>query len=557
MSAMPDGRARTQQDAVRVLRRIIGGVDRQTRSSYIREFEREFSAYTEVASYDDLVVEGYRADLVYVGDYHALPMAQRFAARLLGDLARRSTQVVLAMEMVFGRQQRILDDWLARRIDDEEFLERLRYRQDWGYPWEGFRDVLETARSHGVPVIGIDSDPRTGLRRIRRRDAYAARRIAECFLGRPRAKVVVFIGESHLARRHLPARVRAELARLGYEKREMTVVQNVDALWWQRLEAGHDHAEVVRLERGRYAVFNAAPLVKYEAYRQTLELWRGEGGADDVDLTPTVYGMVDAILGYLRVDRDRLVIGRRHRAGVRLADVYPEVYGPGSLAVVRRLMRRQGLDESEVEAILAHVARAGSCYVPRVNAILIGTFDMTHGGEEAAHFVNAALRGELYESWNGAPRPAVDRFYGAVLEEALGYFGSKLIDPSRNHFFETDLYRHHRDDAATVEARTGMSHSEFRAIIEFILTHKRFERTWRDAATVPEELRAGVASEGERFRVLTHELGYFLGQQLYDGSRRGLVPLAALLGLFRRSFRRPGSAVSAYLDWAERLAPMQ
>ena len=46
---------------------------------------------------------------------------------------------------------------------------------------------------------------------------------------------------------------------------------------------------------------------------------------------------------------------------------------------------------------------------------------------------------------------AADLFYVTVLEEALGFFGSKLIDPSRNHFFETAFYRYHKKSPAVIE----------------------------------------------------------------------------------------------------------
>jgi hypothetical protein len=176
-----------------------------------------------------------------------------------------------------------------------------------------------------------------------------------------------------------------------------------------------------------------------------------------------------------------------------------------------------------------------------------------HGGEEAAHFVNMALKSEIFER-GGKVYPAADLFYVTVLEEAIGFFGSKLIDPSRNHFFETEFYRYHKKSPAVIERETPYGYREFREIIDFILLHKRFERSYHEYEDVPARLLDGVQSQGERFSILTHELGYFLGQQIYDGYHAGSIRRREVVKLFQRSFEPGGDALSVYLDLVERLS---
>jgi uncharacterized protein YbgA (DUF1722 family) len=135
-----------------------------------------------------------------------------------------------------------------------------------------------------------------------------------------------------------------------------------------------------------------------------------------------------------------------------------------------------------------------------------------------------------------------------VLEEALGFFGSKLIDPGRNHFFETEFYQYYRKDRETIEANTAYSFEEFNAIIHFILLHKKFEQTYEHYDEVPQEILDGIRAEPRRANVLLHELGYFLGQQIYDAFRAGILTRQQVRGLFRTSYRKSGTALSAYLD---------
>ena len=74
---------RAQKAAVMALRRQIGLVDRNARRTYIRDFNKDFARFQERASYDDLIVRGFRSDIIYIGDYHALDRCQEFAARFL------------------------------------------------------------------------------------------------------------------------------------------------------------------------------------------------------------------------------------------------------------------------------------------------------------------------------------------------------------------------------------------------------------------------------------------------------------------------------------------
>ncbi len=535
------------------LRREIAGVDANHRRRYIRRFTQEFRDYEDLTSWDDLVLACYKADLTYIGDYHALISSQALAARLLREIASRSREVILAVEMVYGRDQRTLDRWMAGDLTEAEFLRRLRYDVEWGYDWEGFSQIFAAARDYGVRVFGIDCPPRNGLKYIRRRDQYAAERIADIFVRNPGSKVAVVIGESHLATSHLPARVRAALAAHNLEKRSVRVVQNVDEIYWKLVARGHEQRDVVAVTRQTFCVFNASPVAKYESYRQTINRWNAESiDEEQVDLTPTIYTMIDTILRFLEVDKYRLCVRREGECIKFLVDCYPDVHSSADGDALSRAIAGGGVTRAEAAEIRRHIARHGSCYIPRINAIVIGRFSMVHGGEEASRFVNHALRGDAFY---GEPRHRSrdDLFYGAVLNEALGYFGSKLIDPSRNHFFETKLYQYHRKDRSFIEANTDYTFEEFSGIIRFILTHKRFE-TSRIRAQMPPEIKAGIWTRKSRiFSVLKHELGYYLGQQLYDGYQQGTIQREEIRTLYSMRFTEGGAALATYLDLAGQL----
>jgi uncharacterized iron-regulated protein len=528
---------RAQREAVEALKHELYGRDPVAGSRYVRDFHDEFRTFQRISSYDDLLVACYKADVVLVGDYHALPDQQRFAARLLEDLSSRSERTLLALEMVYAMHQAALDAWLAGRSDDEELRARIRYDLDWSYDWEGPARLLETARRLGVRVLGVDGPPRGGLPTLHRRDALAAARLAEICQAHPGAHVVVVFGESHLARGHLPRRLGDALRRRGLERKLLRVVQDVDDIYWELLERGLEHREVVLVGDRTFAVFGGSPLRKYEAFRRTLERWNAEEEDEGPDLGPTVHAMVDTILRYLEVNPARRRVGR---GGPRMLDAYPEVYGRNDLLLVARILASSGLDRGERAAVLCRVRQRGSCYVPRANMVLLGTLRLTDAGEESSHFVHQALCGGVWASREPAKRH--DVFYREVMEEAIGYFGSKLIDPSRNLFFEEALYRERRTRAA------GAARTDADRVLEFVLAHRRLERERADLDRVPPEVLEAIHENGRLTASYAHQLGYFLGHRLYEAHRAGRIDHRGVRSLFRRRFDRPGEAIDAYFS---------
>jgi len=545
-----------QKAAVARLRREIRDVDRNSRRRYIREFHDDYRDYEAPASWDDLVIACYKSDVVYIGDYHALPESQAFAARLIDAVAERSRRVVLGLEMIYGRHQQVLERYMAGAIEEDAFLRAVRYDLDWGYDWPSFRRLFETARRRAIRVHGLDCGPRTGFRSIRRRDRYAAARLADIVEASPGARVMVLFGESHLARTHLPLQMSRLLKRRGLERRSLIVLQNQEEIVWAMAEDGLAGVEVARLAPDVYCHFSASPIAKYEAYRRVIEAWKEQDDQESaVDLTSTIHGIIDLILRFLHVDKFTHQVRLRGRHPEPLVDLYPEVYSGLEAGELRAVLDGGGLAPDEIAEVADHVGRSGSCYVPRLNAVFIGTLNLAHAGEEAAHFVNLVLKGEIEDA---APRVMArhDLFYVGVLEEALGFFGSKLVDPARNHFFETDFYQYYRKDPEVIRANTSYEPEEFNAIIDFILLHKRFEQSYETYPDVPEAILEGVRSDHRRANILVHELGYFLGQQIHDAYRAGLIDRREILDLFRSSFRASGSALGRYLDLTRQVAPV-
>jgi hypothetical protein len=104
----------------------------------------------------------------------------------------------------------------------------------------------------------------------------------------------------------------------------LTVLQNIDALYWRAAGERADKVEGVRVNDDVLCVFNATPLEKYESYRLFLDQW---SRCDDApDFAPTMYNLIDSLARFLGIDRcsphngHPAKVPRRHGARKSTAD---------------------------------------------------------------------------------------------------------------------------------------------------------------------------------------------------------------------------------------------
>lgn len=417
-------RTEAQLHALAGVEREIRANDPNGRRKYVRDFSTAFSTYERVLSSEQLHAMLRETDTLLIGDYHALPAAQRFAATLLEERAQPGDRpIVLGLETIFARDQHILQEWWRREIEEDELRERIRFDLDWGYDWTPFYELLVTAREHAEGIYGLDCMPREDLRRIGARDRHAAHKIAEIRKRHPGAVVLVLFGESHLAPAHLPQCLRRELP----SERILTLLQNVDTLYWRAAGEPAGKVAAVQVRPDVVCVFNSTPLEKYENYRLHLSRWCRDIG-EGPDLAPTIYNLIQSLIRFLDI---KLYSPHNSTQPKFLVDTMPEIYGPYTEPRWRRLLARAGYDGERRVSVEKDLEEYGCVYLPSANAIYVREFRMIYAAEQAARFLHHACRGLPRQHQAHLQLSETDRFCEDILENALGYFGCRILYPER------------------------------------------------------------------------------------------------------------------------------
>jgi hypothetical protein len=543
-------RSAAQRHALASVVRKIGAIDPTAGCKYLRDFREAYRSYEKVLAPSDVRHEIAEAGTVLVGDYHALPNSQRYLASLLRDPELHQRPVVLGVETIFSRDQHILDEWFHGEIDEHELRQRIRFDLDWGYDWPTFFELLSAARDGGASIYGLDCMPREDLRKIGARDRHAADKIAELRRQHSDALILVLFGESHLAPQHLPALLQERLP----AEPILTVLQNVDALYWRAAGEARDQVEAVQVRKevrkNVLCVFNATPLEKYETYRLWLDRWGRSDSDSAPDLGPTLYNLIDGMVRFLGINQYSSHNTTQPRL---LVDLMPEVYSRSSDALLRRLLSRKGFTAEQRRRLLRQVRERGSVYLTPINAVYVRQFRMTSSAEDAVRCLHQACRGLPNLSNGKAPAAQAapgaktlghdDAFYMAVFEHALAFFGSRILHPARPAFRDSDLAELFDVTREDLEHQTSLAFTDAVEVLDFLTEHRQHD--CRDAQD--------PSFTGRKYEYAAEQLGHLTGTDLYDAYIEGRLSTANLRKLFLTHIEEPGVAREAYLQLRSRL----
>lgn len=120
----------------------------------------------EPSSFEDWLPRLRGVDVVYLGEEHQNPEHIKAALLVLRSLLAQGRRPLLGMEMFSWDGQPALDRYVAGETDaDQQFLEAVRWKQNWGGAFEDYAPLVAFAREHKLPVLALNP-PRPLVRRV-------------------------------------------------------------------------------------------------------------------------------------------------------------------------------------------------------------------------------------------------------------------------------------------------------------------------------------------------------------------------------------------------------
>lgn len=519
-----------QRDLLRSLQnrvREILGPDSPELIAYRQGYEPVFDDFDGPASKDELVQEAKAADLVYCGDYHTLLQAQKTNLKVLREVVGER-EVILALEMVRAKDQRHVDDFLADRISEEDFLARIHYEKTWGFRWSHYRMFFDFAKAHRLRVVALNYVPRPGPHRILQRDAFAAQILARVIQESPKALVWTVFGDLHCAPDHLPLQVRRLLPEELQARREVLIFQNNKKLYFRLAQAGlHLEIDTVRLTKGRYCVLNTPPWIRLRTYLDHLENevfceddWLEDCSGEGYD--DYLHRMLEELSTFLGLE------------GPDWSDFY-------LLRFEDLGQRVREIELPEKSKTLASIrSHASSHHFLGSRVLAMARFETNLAAELAGQLMHSRVSGLRLRG-----RSPEDLFYLSALNCALGFFASLVLNPKR----KTDYFKDHDLFLSRFKGKRlkGRRRSQ-RQISRRVVQHQRAADAYlaggrwpRFSVLYQEDLELGFG--------ISKALGRILGDKLFRGLMHGLISRSQIRELFRDPLEPEGSPRRRYLEW--------
>lgn len=525
---MPSASASPREELLKIQKRIFLRNNDLIRSQaivreknfekYEADYRRRVRDYERVSSLEELVEAVLENDVIYLGDYHTNRQSQRTLLRLLKALKPKAPMLALGVELVQHKHQRHLDDYLAENISEEMFLKRIQFRKNWYFDlWPNFKPIFDFAAFHRLPVHAIEWSL-GGRAPLEKRDEKTAGIICDLFKDEPDTKLIVFVGDLHVAPSHLPGRTQKKLRAAGMKKNDLIIYQNSESIYWKLAQDNvENHVEIVQVSPREYCIINTPPIVWQQSYLNWLEQ---EG--DEIDYEDARDGLLELIR------RIGEFLGLK--VGEEIESL--EVFTCGDLSFLRRLYEDGAFSKKEISRIKKQILDSESYCLPQHSCIYLANLSINHAAEEAAHYLKYLCSGPEAE------RDSVDAFYANILHEAAGFFGSKIINHKRKCFHEKE----YRSLVHYLHSSKGSSRRRLEMEISLlILKHRELEK--RDVS-----IRSSQYFKGRHdlFFGVTHGLGYMLGDRLYYALLEEKVSKDEMRDLFSDDVKEPGRAFALY-----------
>ncbi len=484
---------------------------------YYRAYVRALSGRFEPCRMAEVVRSALSARVVYLGDFHTNPAAQRAEREILEKLARGTRPVVLAVEMFAMEDQEKVDRYLAGSLGEAEFLSSIRYNQSWGFRWDNYRDLLRAASDRGVKVLGLN---RKANLKLVERDRQAARLIGEVLKEQPDAVVLVVHGDLHLAPPHLPAEVR-RLAR-GGDRPRVVVYQNSETVYRRlRDEPEGNEVTAVRFDAEHFCLLNTPPLVKMQGYLTWLEnserLLEASGpirvanASDDPgEFAEEFEALVESLAGFFNLPAPDL-----ESWDVRVLDDVDFVASLG-----------RGNDGP---ALARLVRERRAVVIPERSIVYLPDTDLVTASGAAI-----AL---LSRSASGDPRRGlfrVDAFARRVIDRALEFFAAKLVHPALVGPRPVDLL------LLVERSRDGKLPRKLRRRVEVARRLPGWIDALQSGVGLPSEQMARLVGDDRRLAFdLSRTAGEWLGEGIFERYRRGRLAVGAIRGAIVTTWSEP------------------
>ncbi len=108
--------------------------------------------------FDDIINNMLDDRVIYVGESHTNYEDHILQLRVIRALHEKDPNMAIGMEMFTRSTQPVIDSYLARKMEEKEFLKKSHYYIQWKFDYRLYRDIINFARRNRIPIIALNTE---------------------------------------------------------------------------------------------------------------------------------------------------------------------------------------------------------------------------------------------------------------------------------------------------------------------------------------------------------------------------------------------------------------
>lgn len=462
--------------------------------AYREKYNHEVHRSWEISSKDELFSAIEKAKVIVLGDFHSLHQSQRSHLRILKNYT--IDEFKIAVECVSYQHQKYIDQFLAGEINEKEFLLKINWKKNWGFPWEHYSEIFHFAKQSKIKIIGLNDVKLMSFKdSLLKRDKLATK-IINKELAKGKESIFVIYGELHLTSKDFLL-----LNKVNRKLNCLRVFQNVDEIYFELMGMNKEaEVDVVRYNEKEFCLMNVPPWVKWQSYLMYIEKkYDSEIDTENPDYTDYVDQYIKVIAKELNIDCDTKNLS---------------VYTSNDFSFLKSM--KKDLSESEFAFYELLIEEEKSFYIPKLGIGYLGRMTINQAAALAMQYVYFE-----FIKVDKIPSMLPNNFINLIWIEAVCYFGSKLINPKR----KTETIR----DIKLKVVQFGSKDSNKEAL-KLALYQKTKELMRLSGRSFSHKKM--IINKKASYIQCANLLGSMIGEKLYKGYRDQFVSLAMLKQLF-------------------------
>ncbi|MGB9893639.1 MAG: ChaN family lipoprotein, partial [Candidatus Saccharicenans sp.] len=113
-----------------------------------------------------MIKEMRKARFIYLGETHDDLEIHDWQLRIIKALYEQDPNLAIGVEQITVDLQPVLNSWSAGELDEETFLQRLRWYLIWNFNYRYYQQIFDFARQKKIPVLALNV-PRNLINKVR------------------------------------------------------------------------------------------------------------------------------------------------------------------------------------------------------------------------------------------------------------------------------------------------------------------------------------------------------------------------------------------------------